>query len=38
VPVIFLMLSNHFPTTYHWATVSLLVLVGWIAAGFVRRA
>jgi uncharacterized membrane protein len=38
IPVVFLMLSPHFPTTYHWITVSGLVLVGWIAAYFVRRA
>ena len=38
VPVVFLMLSNHFPGTYHWMTVSALVLVGWIAAKFLRRA
>jgi uncharacterized membrane protein len=38
IPVIFLMLSHHFPGTYHWMTVSVLVLVGWIAAFFVRRA
>jgi len=38
VPVVFLMLSNHFPGTYHWQTVSLLVLAGWIAAKFIRRA
>jgi uncharacterized membrane protein len=38
IPVIFLMLSSHFPGTYHWVTVSALVLAGWGAAGIVRRA
>jgi uncharacterized membrane protein len=38
IPVVFLMLSNHFPGTYHWVTVSLLVLAGWATAKFVRRA
>jgi len=38
VPVVFLMISNHYPVTYNWVIVSLLVLVGFIAAGFVRRA
>jgi len=38
VPVVFLMLSNHFPGTYHWAIVSGLVLAGWVAANFIRRA
>jgi uncharacterized membrane protein len=38
IPVVFLMLSNHFPGTYHWSTISLLVLAGWVAAKFVRRA
>jgi uncharacterized membrane protein len=43
VPVVFLMLSSHFPgVTYgdrnNWAILSVLVLVGWIAAKFIRRA
>jgi uncharacterized membrane protein len=38
IPVVFLMLSQHFPGTYHWATVSLLVLLGWGAAKWIRRA
>jgi uncharacterized membrane protein len=38
IPVVFLMLSNHFPGTYHWVTVSVLVLLGWGAAHFIRRA
>ncbi len=43
VPVVFLMLSNHFPGVtygdrYGWAILSILVLLGWIAAKFIRRA
>jgi len=38
LPVIFLMLSYHFPETYHWITVSVLVLLGWGAAKLLRRA
>jgi uncharacterized membrane protein len=38
IPVVFLMISPHFPGTYRWTTVSVLVLLGLIAAKFVRRA
>src|SRR6266481_7590433 len=43
IPVVFLMLSNHFPTItygqrYNWIILSGLVLAGWFAAKFVRRA
>ncbi len=43
VPVVFLMISNHFPGVtygdrYAWAILSILVLLGWIAAKFIRRA
>jgi uncharacterized membrane protein len=43
VPVVFLMISNHFPGVtygdrYGWAILSVLVLLGWIAAKFIRRA
>jgi len=43
VPVVFVMISNHFPTiTYgqanNWIILSALVLAGWIAAIFLRRA
>jgi uncharacterized membrane protein len=42
VPVVFIMISNHFPGTYgdryNWLILSVLVLVGWIAAKFIRRA
>jgi uncharacterized membrane protein len=42
VPVVFLMISNHFPGTYgdrfNWIILAILVLLGWIAAKFIRRA
>ena len=38
VPIVFLMLSNHYPGMYHWLIVSALILVGWAAAYIVRRA
>lgn len=43
VPVVFLMISNHFPgVTYGnrsgWLILSILILVGWMAAKFIRRA
>jgi uncharacterized membrane protein len=43
VPVVFLMISNHFPGVtygdrYNWIVLAVLVLVGWIAAKFIRRA
>ena len=43
VPVVFIMISNHFPgVTYgesnNWIILSVLVLLGWIAAKFIRRA
>ncbi len=43
VPVVFIMISNHFPTItygqrYNWIVLSGLVLAGWIAAKFIRRA
>lgn len=43
VPVVFIMLSSHFPSStygskYNWIVLSVLVLVGWVAAKFVRRA
>ncbi|MBV9958873.1 MAG: urate hydroxylase PuuD [Acidobacteria bacterium] len=41
VPLIFTMLSNHFPVAtngYHWTVLAALVLCGWIAAKFIRRA
>ena len=43
VPVVFIMLSNHFPTAtygnrYNWEILAVLVLAGWIAAKFIRNA
>jgi uncharacterized membrane protein len=43
VPVVFLMISSHFPGVtygerYNWAILAVLILVGWIAAKFIRRA
>jgi len=43
VPVVFIMISNHFPGVtygehYNWVILSLLILVGWVAAKFIRRA
>jgi len=43
VPVVFIMISNHFPGVtygdkYNWLILSGLILVGWIAAKFIRRA
>ncbi len=43
VPVVFTMISNHFPSaTYgsrnNWIILSLLILAGWVAAKFIRRA
>ncbi len=43
VPVVFIMISNHFPGVaygdrYNWAILAVLILVGWFAAKFIRRA
>src|SRR6266550_5708711 len=43
VPLVFIMISNHFPGVtygerYNWAILSILILAGWIAAKFIRRA
>lgn len=43
VPVVFIMISNHYPGVtygdrYDWIILSALVLVGWVAAKFIRRA
>jgi uncharacterized membrane protein len=43
VPVVFLMISNHYPVAlygnrYAWPTLMVLVTVGWIAAKFIREA
>lgn len=43
VPVVFIMISNHYPGVtygdrYNWLILSALVLAGWAAAKFIRRA
>jgi uncharacterized membrane protein len=43
VPVVFFMISNHFPVatygnTYNWGILLVLVVVGWAAAWLVRSA
>jgi uncharacterized membrane protein len=43
VPVVFIMLSNHFPVatygnTYSWEVLVGLVVIGWAAATVIRRA
>lgn len=42
VPVVFLMLSNHYPVAtygsrYNWEIMLLLIVAGWIAAKFIRE-
>ena len=43
VPVVFIMISNHFPSVtygdkYNWAVLAILILLGMVAAKFIRRA
>jgi len=43
VPVVFLMMSNHFPTATYgnrwaWVVLCAMVLVGWAVARWIRRA
>ena len=43
VPLVFTMISNHYPVStyghdYNWLVLSALVFVGWVAAKLVRRA
>jgi uncharacterized membrane protein len=43
VPLVFIMISNHFPGVtygdrYNWAILAVLILLGWVAAKFIRRA
>jgi uncharacterized membrane protein len=42
LPVVFIMISNHYPNTYgsphNWIILSVIVLVGWAAAKMIRRA
>src|SRR5438876_3703048 len=40
VPVVFIMISNHFPGVtygerYNWAILAVLILLGWVAAKFI---
>lgn len=42
VPLVFIMISNHFPSAtygaeYNWAILAALILVGWAAAKVLRR-
>jgi uncharacterized membrane protein len=40
LPVVLIMLSNHFPVatdSYSWIVLSVLVLVGWVVAKFIRE-
>ena len=42
VPLVFIMISNHFPGVsygerHQWAVLAALILIGWIAAKFIRR-
>jgi uncharacterized membrane protein len=39
VPVVFIMISNHFPVSthgFHWLALAAFVIVGWIAAAIIR--
>lgn len=43
MPLVFIMISNHFPVAtygdkYNWAILSVLILAGWAAARIVRNA
>ena len=43
VPVVFIMISNHFPVatygnTYGWEILTVLVVLGWVAAKMIREA
>jgi len=43
VPVVFIMISSHFPGVsygerYNWAILAVMILLGWVAAKFIRRA
>jgi uncharacterized membrane protein len=42
IPVVFMMISNHYTGTYgsskNWIILSVMVLVGWIAAKIIRKA
>jgi len=41
VPVVFIMISNHFPVAtygnqYNWVVLAALIIAGWIAAAIIR--
>ena len=43
VPVVLIMISSHYPGVtygehYNWLILAILILVGWVAAKFIRRA
>jgi uncharacterized membrane protein len=43
VPLVFMMISNHYPVgtygdRYNWAILAALILLGWGAAKLIRRA
>lgn len=42
VPVVFTMISNHYSglygSQYNWVILAALILAGWVAANFIRRA
>jgi uncharacterized membrane protein len=43
VPVVFIMISNHFPVTtygndWNWVVLAVMILVGWGAAKIIRKA
>ncbi len=43
VPVVFIMISNHYPVTsygdeWNWVILSILILIGWGAAKMIRKA
>jgi uncharacterized membrane protein len=42
IPVVLIMISNHFPTTtygnqYNWVVLAVLTLVGWVVAHVIRK-
>jgi uncharacterized membrane protein len=42
IPVVFIMISNHYPSTYgskyNWIVLSVTILLGWFAAKMIRKA
>ena len=42
IPVVLIMISNHFPVTtyghqYNWIVLGVLTIVGWVAAHIIRK-